>query len=158
MIGHTMNALFIFRRDLRYQDNTGLQAAISSGLAVIPCFIVDPEQVGSTNPYRGAHALQFMIESLKELNENLRARGGKLYLFYGKPEEIVERLISQEKISLVCVNADYTPYSRERDARLESICTRSSIAWHSHADALLIEPAKGVNAAGQALSDIYTVL
>ncbi|HML25120.1 MAG TPA: deoxyribodipyrimidine photo-lyase, partial [Methanomethylovorans sp.] len=35
-------ALFIFRRDLRVDDNTGLIRALHSSHAVLPCFISDP--------------------------------------------------------------------------------------------------------------------
>ena len=37
------NGLFIFRRDLRLDDNIGVNAALSSGLKVIPVFIFDTE-------------------------------------------------------------------------------------------------------------------
>jgi deoxyribodipyrimidine photo-lyase len=142
-------ALFIFRRDMRYNDNTGLAAALASGYAVIPCFIINPEQVGAQNPYRGQHALQFMIESLKELHEELRSREGKLYFFYGKPQDVVERLIKQELIAAVYVNKDYTPYSRKRDTALEQICAEHGADWNSFADALLIEPEDGVSKSGK---------
>ena len=35
-------ALFIFRRDLRIEDNTGLISALKYSQYVIPCFILDP--------------------------------------------------------------------------------------------------------------------
>lgn len=142
-------ALFIFRRDLRYNDNTGLSAALGSGYPVIPCFIINPEQVGSQNPYRGQHTLQFMVESLKELHEELRSRGGKLYLFFGKPEEVIEKLLEQEQIAALFVNKDYTPYSRKRDAALKQICAEHGVEGKSFSDALLIEPEDGVSKSGK---------
>ena len=36
-------SVFWFRRDLRLNDNLGLNAALSSGLKVIPIFIFDTE-------------------------------------------------------------------------------------------------------------------
>lgn len=144
-----MKTLVIFRRDLRFEDNTALHEALSTASCVIPCFIINPDQVGAANPYRGDHALQFMIESLKELDEEFRKRGGKLYLFYGKPGLILEHLIQAESIAAVFVNKDYTPYSRTRDERLENICLKRNVVWKSYADTLLIEPEKGVSDSGK---------
>ena len=38
-------ALFLFRRDLRLEDNTGLIFALKSSEVVIPAFIFTPEQI-----------------------------------------------------------------------------------------------------------------
>jgi deoxyribodipyrimidine photo-lyase len=65
------NGLFIFRRDLRLEDNVGLIEAARQCKNVFTCFIFTPEQVGSRNPYKSLPAIQFMMESLKELAENL---------------------------------------------------------------------------------------
>ncbi|MDP2218188.1 MAG: deoxyribodipyrimidine photo-lyase, partial [Methanolobus sp.] len=35
-------SIFVFRRDLRIDDNLGLRAAVESSNEVIPCFIFDP--------------------------------------------------------------------------------------------------------------------
>jgi deoxyribodipyrimidine photolyase len=42
-------SLFIFRRDLRLEDNTALINALKSLECIIPCFILDPRQVESKN-------------------------------------------------------------------------------------------------------------
>ena len=56
-------SLFLFRRDLRLEDNTGLIFALQSSEVVIPAFIFTPEQI-ERNPFRSDHCLKFMIESL----------------------------------------------------------------------------------------------
>ena len=38
-------ALYIFRRDLRLEDNSGLNACLSASNEVIPCFIFDEKQI-----------------------------------------------------------------------------------------------------------------
>ena len=70
-------SLFIFRRDLRLEDNTGLIRALESSEQVIACFILTPEQIDK-NPYRSDHCLKFMIESLEDLSEQLKEKGGRL--------------------------------------------------------------------------------
>ena len=132
-------ALFIFRRDLRLEDNTGLIFALKSAKEVIPAFIFTPEQIDK-NSYRSDRALQFMIESLEDLQEQLEAKKGRLYLFHDHFEKVVELCIEKEKVDLVVVNRDYTPYSLKRDQKIEQICKRKKVPFHSFDDLLLHGP------------------
>ena len=134
------SSLFIFRRDLRLADNSGLIAALKESKHVIPCFIFDPRQVETKNKYRSTNAIQFMIESLKDLSEQLKKQNGRLYLFYGKAEEVVEKLLSTTSIDAVFINRDYTPFSTKRDAHIKKICTQHEVSYEENADALLNEP------------------
>ena len=45
------NGLFIFRRDLRIQDNMGLNEATSNCKNIYPIFIFTPEQVTEKNKF-----------------------------------------------------------------------------------------------------------
>lgn len=129
-------ALFIFRRDLRLEDNTALLFALKNAKEVILCFIFTPEQIDH-NPYRSDRCLQFMIESLMDLENEVKAKRGKLYLFFGKPEMVVEECIKSLQLDAVVVNKDYTPYSIQRDQNIQSICRQYGAAFHSFDDALL---------------------
>ena len=132
-------ALFIFRRDLRLEDNTGLIFALEHAHEVILCFIFSPEQI-EHNPYRSDHCLQFMIESLEDLEKDIIAKGGRLYLFYEKPEKVVEELIKKQHVDAVVVNRDYTPYSIQRDQKIEETCKKFGVSFCSFDDALLHPP------------------
>lgn len=132
-------SLFLFRRDLRLEDNTGLIFALKSSEIVIPAFIFTPEQI-EKNPFRSDHCLKFMIESLKDLENQLKKKGGKLFLFKGKSEEIVNRCILELHIEALIVNRDYTPYSGQRDKKLEKACKTGHIPFYSFDDALLHTP------------------
>ncbi|MGE0009766.1 MAG: deoxyribodipyrimidine photo-lyase [Candidatus Babeliales bacterium] len=133
-------SLFIFRRDLRLFDNTALIKALEESALVIPCFIFDPRQVTDANAFKSTNALEFMIESLKDLHDQLTKHGGKLYLFYGDPAELIKKLITQEEIDAVYVNKDYTPFSIGRDDSIKKVCTHYDVAFDSCKDALLTEP------------------
>lgn len=133
-------SLFIFRRDLRVIDNTALNAALKESYVVIPCFIINPEQVGSQNEYRSKHAIQFMIESLAQLSEEIAELSGQLYFFEGRPEIIVASLFTDLPINALYINKDYTPYSFKRDNILERLCKEYSRAFYSYDDALLHPP------------------
>lgn len=132
-------SLFIFRRDLRLEDNTGLIDTLKNSRIVIPCFIFTQEQIDD-NPYRSDRCLQFMIECLEDLALELNHKNGKLYLFYGPPDKVVEKLIKTLSIDNVAVNRDYTPYSEQRDQTLAAVCKKRHIPFSQFHDALLNPP------------------
>ncbi len=142
-----MTSLFVFRRDLRLRDNTGLIRALRESATVLPAFIFDPRQIGR-HPYRSENALQFMVASLRELDRELRARGSRLYLFQGEAEKVVARLVRSEGLGAVYVNRDYTPFSRGRDEAIAGACRNAGAAFVSTGDALLNEPDDVAKAGG----------
>lgn len=135
---HVKRAIFIFRRDLRLHDNLGLLAAQNAAEEVVLAFIFTPQQI-ENNPYRGDSCLQFMIESLEELADEVAQFKGKLYFFYGHPEQIVQQCVEKLNIDGVFVNRDYTPYSISRDKKIESICHQKEISFNM-CDDLLLHP------------------
>ncbi len=137
--GVAARGLFIFRRDLRLADNTGLARALEACGEVIPCFVLDPRQIDD-NPYFSAPAFRFMLESVAELGEEIAARGGRLQIFRGDPAEVTERLIRAEGVRAVFVNRDTTPFSRDRDGQIEARCRDLGVAFVSSGDLLLHEP------------------
>ena len=141
-------ALFIFRRDLRLEDNTGLIYALKNAKEVILAFVFTPDQIES-NPYRSDHCLQFMIESLEDLEKTANSKGGEFYLFFGKPEDIVKRCIDEVGVDLVVVNRDYTPYSFRRDQKIYNTCQKHDVAFQALDDALLHAPEQTVKKDGK---------
>lgn len=132
-------SLFLFRRDLRLEDNTGLIFALRSSEVVIPAFIFTPEQI-EKNPFRSDHCLQFMLDSLKDLSLQLKHKEAKLFFFKGTPDEVVHKCLQELHIDALIVNRDYTPYSQQRDNKLEKLCKTANIPFYSFDDALLHPP------------------
>ncbi len=64
-------SIFIFRRDFRIKDNTAWNEMLNNNeiSKIYPIFIFTPEQISSVNSYKSDNAVQFMIESLLELNK-----------------------------------------------------------------------------------------
>lgn len=133
-------SLFIFRRDLRLKDNTGLITALKESDVVIPCFIFDPRQVDKANAYRSMNAIQFMIESLCDLEQQIEKKDGRLYLFSGIAEQIIGTLLTQESIDAVFCNSDYTSFSIKRDKEIAKACHIHEVAFNQYHDLLLTEP------------------
>lgn len=132
-------ALHIFRRDLRIQDNTALNAAIAASDEVVTCFIFNDAQVGA-HKHRSSNGLCFMIESLEELAEEISSRDGKLFFFHGDHAAVVEQALQEMKIDAVYFNKDYTPFSRARDESIAQVCARHGVPCYQSSDALLKEP------------------
>lgn len=133
-------SLFIFRRDLRLHDNTALNQAALLSETVIPCFIIDPRQAGEKNTFRSEAALQFMHESLQELDAELRKKKSHLYLFYGEAEKVIAQLLTQQTIDALFFNKDYTPFSLKRDAAIAKAAHKHACSVHSFDDELLTNP------------------
>ncbi|WP_135611086.1 deoxyribodipyrimidine photo-lyase [Methanococcoides sp. AM1] len=141
-------SLFIFRRDLRVDDNTALINALQSSVEVIPCFIFDPRQK-EDNRYFSQNAFQFMVESLKDLRSQLKKRNGDLHIFYGKAHDVVERVIEEQQVDAVFVNRDYTPFSKKRDVLVEKVCNRHNAVFFQSPDVLLNEPEDVITKSGK---------
>ncbi len=140
-------ALFIFRRDLRLEDNTALIAALKRFRQVIPVFIFDPRQVDD-NPYKSDNAIQFMVESVLGLDRSLRERGARLFIFAGPAQDVVLRLLKEARIDAVFFNRDYTPFSVKRDLALLKMCASRGIVCEAFDDSTLTPPGSVVKQAG----------
>lgn len=134
------NGLFIFRRDLRLTDNIGLLEAYKQVENLYTCFIFTPEQVTNRNDFKSTNSIQFMIESLEELEQKIKEKEGKLMILYGKNEKVIENLIKDLQIDGVYYNKDYTPYAIERDDSIEDLCKKRNIHCESFQDYYLFEP------------------
>lgn len=136
-------AVFIFRRDLRLDDNTGLLYALRNAETVYPVFIFDKKQISpSENKFYGSHCVQFMCESLEDLDRQLQKKGGRLNLLLGSYPDIIESLIATVNPNLLCLNEDYTVYSKERDALIEEACKKHRVEFQSFEDICLLTKAQ----------------
>jgi len=137
--------LFIFRRDLRTFDNHGFIEACSQCHTLYVCFIFTPEQITASNPYRSQNAIQFMIESLESLNQDL---GNKLMFFYGENTSVLKSLIPVLKVDAVFFNRDYSPYAVKRDEEIDELCEKMGVECTHFADYYLYEPGSIHNGTG----------
>lgn len=114
----TKRILCWFRRDLRLDDNTALLAAYAAAEEVVPVFIFDDAIL--SRPDTGAVRVAFLLESLRNLDENLRARGSQLLLRRGRPEQVLAQLVTETAASAVYFNRDVEPFALVRDARVQA--------------------------------------
>lgn len=139
-----IESVFIFRRDLRIYDNIGLFNSIKESDIVYPIFIFTPEQIDN-NDYKSDNAVQFMIESLKELKKKLP----ELTFFHGNYMDVLKNIIKKKKINKIFCNKDYTNYSTKRDKDIEKLCIDNKIEFCHNDDLLLYTPGNILNKSGE---------
>lgn len=132
--------IFIFRRDLRIQDNIGLHSMLSMCKRIIPIFIFTPEQITDKNKYRSKNAIQFMVESLDDLAGNLSIHKSGLYCFMGENSDIITSVLKHTGAKHIGFNRDYTPYAFKRDREIANLCKKLDVQCHLYDDYYLFSP------------------
>jgi deoxyribodipyrimidine photo-lyase len=131
-------SLFIFTRDLRLYDNTSLNLALKNSNKVIPIFILNPSQLSDKlNSYKSDNCVQFMMECLDEVNQELKKLGSRLFFFYGDTEDVIKKIIKSADIDGIYINKDYTPFAKKREEIIKNLCTNNEIEFNSEEDYML---------------------
>ena len=131
--------IFIFRRDLRIEDNAALHILHSQypNFPILPIFIFNPKQIDkSYNKYHSQVAVNFMIESLHDLNENTN---NTVTYFYGEDMDVLEVILKAIPINCIGFNTDFTPFAEKRDLNLEYWCQSKGIPIVTYNDYVLYD-------------------
>jgi deoxyribodipyrimidine photo-lyase len=81
-----------------------------------------------------------MIESLQDLDKNLKKYDSKLHLFYGDYLKVINHLVNKLEIDNIFTNTDYTPYAIKRDNEIEALAKKQDINFFKYHDNCLFEP------------------
>ncbi|WP_010181667.1 cryptochrome/photolyase family protein [Aquimarina agarilytica] len=138
--------IFWFRRDLRLTDNTGLFFALSENKNVLPIFIFDTEILNSL-PKKDAR-LNFIYDSLLEINLQLNKENKGISLYHGKPLDIFKQLCKEINITSVYTNHDYEPYAQNRDTEIADFLNTNGIPFKTYKDQVYFEKNEIVKADG----------
>ena len=129
-----MTSLLWFRRDLRLDDHPALLEAARSG-DVLGVFVADDKLLnGSGSPRR-----HFLAGCLTKLSESM---GGRLMIAHGRPENVIPSLATKVGADTVHLSADYGPYGRKRDARVEDALRRKDIEMIATGSAYAVAPGR----------------
>ncbi len=106
-----MKTLVWFRNDLRTQDNHSLYQACKENNGVLAVYFFDPRHysLGSfgfkkTECFRA----KFLCETVENLKENLKKINVPLFVFHGKPEEILPEMVEQHDIDTIFLQKEWT--------------------------------------------------
>ena len=137
--------IYLFHRDLRIQDNTTLIHQLKTiNESILPIFIFTPEQIDiKKNKYFSNNSVQFMIESLHELSDEIKKNKGKLLFFKGDNLKVLKSIHSQIPIESIGFNIDYTPYAKKRDQEIKLWCDQNNIICFMKEDYALFDLLEG---------------
>ena len=135
-----------FRRDLRVTDNVALSEAAQRAEQIIPLFIF--EDAFRTGPDVGAARLEFLLQSVAVLREQLAALGYPLVIRCGKSEEILPQLCREAGAQAVFANKRYEPYTQRRDERITAALLAIGVGFELYKDAVIWEESEILTQAG----------
>jgi len=130
-------SVFWFRRDLRLDDNLGLNAALSSGLKVIPIFIFDTEIINKLE--KNDLRIKMIHAALVKLNDAMLGNRCNVGMYLGNPKAVFESLLKKYKIKSVYTNRDYEPYALKRDKSIKSFLEKKNVTYKSFKDQVIFE-------------------
>lgn len=97
------SSILWFRQDLRLHDNEALVEAVRNADEFVPVYIIDPDHT-----HFSVHRVRFLLESLIDLRNQLRALGSDLVVRTGSPDQILYQLALDTKSQWVYCNRERT--------------------------------------------------
>ena len=139
-----------FRNDLRVHDHPALAKAISGSDVIIPLFIIDNALMNGANRHR------FLIESLADLRQSLRERGGNLIVREGDALDVLRLLVKDHTVDAIYYTADYTPYSIKRDKAIEDAFKDSNVTVRGFTGRLIVSSIDTLNTKAGTPHKVFT--
>lgn len=138
----SVRTLFWFRRDLRLDDNAGLWRALEEARAregTCAClFLFDRDILDHLEP--DDRRIAWIHASLVELADKLAALGSRLLCLHGRaPESLTSLLDAFPEVRSLHCNHDQEAARLARDAAVEALCRKRSVALCSGKDATVLE-------------------
>jgi deoxyribodipyrimidine photo-lyase len=137
------NILVWFRNDLRLHDHEALHRACAKGENIYPVYCFDPRWLENTEtgyPRMGAARFNFLLETLQDLQNNLRALGSDLIFRMGKPEEVIPDLCSTLRVDALYTSKEVTSEETAQENAIEQKLHKAGIAYESFFMATLYHP------------------
>lgn len=152
-----MNNLIWFRNDLRIGDNSSLNAAVK-GQKVIAfyCFetiFFDHDNNGFKRT--GKYRAKFLLETVTQLKTALEKLNITLFIYVGKSEDFLPKLIEQHNIHTVFLQKEWT---RDEQLVLENVKNKisPSIQFKEVYDQFLFHPDDIPYTSFKSIPEIFT--
>lgn len=128
-----MTVVYLFKRDLRLEDNRGLQKACELSKYVVPVFVFDPKIIQELKAH--GERLFYLYRAVKNLSQKI-----KLYCFYKDTKSaLIEVFKIAKPYALVCTSS-YSWSGKERNEELRSLCKEMGVEFVEVFDNFLVEP------------------
>lgn len=143
-------SLVWFRRDLRAFDHAALHHALTSSNSVYCAFIYDQDILDGLP--RTDRRVQFIHDSLAELDAELRQLGGYLIVRHASAHEAIPALAQELGVEAVFVNGDYEPQAIARDAAVTQALEADGRSLFSFKDQVIFEKSEVLTQAAHTFS------
>lgn len=140
--------IFWFRRDLRLDDNRGLNKALKSGSPVLCLFIYD-RIILSKLADKDDPRLSFIYAATERLKASLQEYGSDLLAKYAAPEDAWREILDEYNVKGVFANEDYEPYARSRDSQITALLAARNISFTQTKDQCIFSPGEILKADGK---------
>jgi deoxyribodipyrimidine photo-lyase len=111
-----------FKTDLRLHDNETLIKAISQSDEIIPVYCFDESNFVTTEfgfKKTGSFRAQFLLESLIDLDKNLREKGSGLLIIKGRPEVEIPKIVQQYRATKVFAKKEVSYEEKQTEAKVQ---------------------------------------
>ncbi len=146
------SVLVWFRRDLRDTDHVAFCEGLRRAQGVHCAFVFDSEILEAL-PSRTDRRVEFIRESLVELDVALRQRGGGLIVRHAWASSEIPRLASELGVKAVFANRDYEPQAKARDGKVAAALADLGIGFELFKDQVVFAGPEVLTLAGR----LYTV-
>ncbi len=123
-----------FKNDFRLHDNETLLQAIAQSDEVIPVYCLDDAQFAITRfgfKKTGHFRAQFLLESLHDLDKNLRALGSGLLLVKGNSAQEIATLAKQYAVQKVFAQEEIADEEIKTQQRAEAELSKINCTFHT---------------------------
>ena len=119
------------KRDLRLRDHAALVTAASSGKRVLLLYIIEP--ILLDDPHYSPRHWQFIMDSLGDINSQLRPYNSQVYVAYGEAVAVFEDLRHIFAIQAIHSHMEIGLNNTfKRDVALHKWCSAHQISWSEH--------------------------
>lgn len=115
-------AIVWFKTDLRLYDNETLIKAIAQSEQIVPIYCFDDSHFETTQygfKKTGSYRAQFLLESLQDLDANLRKIGSGLVVLKGKPEVEIPKIVAEFKAHKVFAKREVAFEEKQTEKRVQ---------------------------------------
>jgi deoxyribodipyrimidine photo-lyase len=142
------DVLVWFRRDLRVDDHAALYHALRNGRRVHCAFVFDTEILDALVE-RADRRVEFILASVKELQQALAGLRGGLYVLRGRARDEIPSLAARLAVGAVFANRDYEPQAVERDREVATRLQAAGRDLHLFKDQTVFDTDELLTARGE---------
>jgi deoxyribodipyrimidine photo-lyase len=136
----------LFTRDLRVHDHPALAEAAAISERVVPLFVLDDSLLASA--YARPNRVQFLLESLADLDESLRSVGARLVVRRGDPAREALVIARATGAQAIVTSADVSAFAQRRARRLAQGCAAHGIEHRAFPGMTIVAPGTVLPAGG----------